>query len=67
MIQVTAEALAGASRVLDAQQDWTACTGTYIGCMFTDYMNLLLHGHGWPMSSPLLTGGFPHCQYMEGE
>ena len=54
--QVTAEALAGASWALDSEPSWAARTGTYVGCMFNDYMPLLLHGHGWPTSGPLLTG-----------
>lgn len=55
--QVTAEALAGAASALDrVTPEWASHTGTYVGCMFTDYMNLLLQGHGWPTSGPLLTG-----------
>ena len=55
-LQITMEALAGASFALNVMPDWAAHTGTYVGCMFTDYMQLLLHGHGWPTSGPLLTG-----------
>lgn len=31
-------------------------TGTYIGCMFTDYMALVRTGHGRAHSGALMTG-----------
>lgn len=33
-------------------------TGTYVGCMFTDYMALVRQGHGKPHSGALMTGLF---------
>lgn len=55
-MQVTGEALAGASSVTAGSPDWAAHTATYVGCMFNDYMSLLLHAHGWHTSGALLTG-----------
>ncbi len=31
-------------------------TGTYVGCMFTDYMALVRSGHGRHHSGALMTG-----------
>ena len=37
ILQVAAEAFAVSSLTLEASPGWAGATGTYVGCMFTDY------------------------------
>lgn len=35
---------------------WQQTCGTYVGCMFVDYMTLLRSGYGFANTGPLMTG-----------
>jgi acyl transferase domain-containing protein len=60
LLLVSHEALAAAGTAWDAET--MACfTGTYIGCMFTDYMNLLRVTLGMKHTGQMMTGnGYPY-------
>lgn len=38
---------------------WQQTCGTYVGCMFVDYMNLLRNGYGFASTGPVMTGALP--------
>lgn len=54
LLEVTAEVLAGGG----AQHNPVTAmrTGTYIGCMFTDYMPMLRQGYGLQHTGAVMTG-----------
>ncbi len=35
---------------------WRQSCGTYVGCMFVDYMTLLRGGYGFASTGPVMTG-----------
>ena len=57
------ECAQAAGEVLLAQSDgtgslpaWQQTCGTYVGCMFVDYMSLLKNGYGFASTGPVMTG-----------
>ena len=58
LLEVSAEALSGCGTRHSATS--AKRTGTYVGCMFTDYMPLLRQGHGLHYTGAVMTGtSFP--------
>jgi acyl transferase domain-containing protein len=57
LLEVTAEGLADAGpRCFGA--DAASRTGTYVGCMFNDYMSLLHVVHGLDFTGQIMTGAY---------
>lgn len=56
VLQVTGETLAGAEGTLGEMPGWQKRTGTYVGCMFVDYMTLLQRSYGFPSTGAVMTG-----------
>ena len=57
--QVTTEGLAAAEVFLQDNPGWTKRTGTYVGCMFVDYMSLLQRSYGHASTGTVMTGTSP--------
>lgn len=54
LLEVAAEALAGGG--VQHNHVTAMRTGTYVGCMFTDYMPLLRQGYGLQHTGGVMTG-----------
>lgn len=55
-LQVTLEALVASKDGLQGLPDSKKSTGTYVGCMFVDHMQLLQQGYGLSSTGPVMTG-----------
>ena len=55
-LQATAEGLAAAEDFLQESPGWAKRTGTYVGCMFVDYMSLLQRSYGHASTGAVMTG-----------
>ena len=58
-LQATAEGLAAAEVFLQENPGWAKRTGTYVGCMFVDYMSLLQRSYGRASTGAVMTGTSP--------
>jgi hypothetical protein len=54
------KALCQRQALSDAPGEAAPRTGTYVGCMFTDYMALVRDGHGRHHTGAIMTGA-PSC------
>ncbi|KAK9834736.1 hypothetical protein WJX74_008822 [Apatococcus lobatus] len=61
LIEASGEVLLSQNGGSGALPRWQGTCGTYVGCMFVDYMSLLRNGYGFASTGPVMTGnGAPY-------